>query len=187
MDASSLMGPLLLKGWAMGAEACDLDSIPIMLDKRLKGGICCGCQPKLGEYIVNGCKIVADGPLYLLQNDSKSIKFRVKKENGLFSLQGKVEDEVPAPKPKAAPVVEEKKVAEPVQPKAQAAAPVQVVQAVQQPRQELNESQKLVLQSLQTKQKNLALALDSVNDLDAIKNLVDIIAGIQTAINLITK
>ena len=35
-----------------------------------------------------------------------------------------------------------------------------------------------MLKSLETKQKNLAMALDTVNDLDTIKQLVELIASI---------
>ena len=42
----------------------------------------------------------------------------------------------------------------------------------------------MVMKSLEKKQKNLAMALESVNDLDMIKQLVELIGTIQTTINL---
>ena len=39
--------------------------------------------------------------------------------------------------------------------------------------------------ALETKQKHLAVALESVNDLDAIKEILGIIKEIQSTINLI--
>ena len=48
----------------------------------------------------------------------------------------------------------------------------------------MSESQSMVLKSLEKKQKNLAMALESVNDLDMIKQLVELIGTIQTTINL---
>ncbi len=80
VDASSLMGPLLLKGWAMGAESCDLDMTPLMQDKKNKGSLCCACEGKLAKLVAEGCNIVPDGPLWLVQNASQSVKYRIKKE-----------------------------------------------------------------------------------------------------------
>ena len=51
-------------------------------------------------------------------------------------------------------------------------------------RKEMSESQSMVMKSLEKKQKNLAMALESVNDLDMIKQLVELIGTIQTTINL---
>ena len=48
----------------------------------------------------------------------------------------------------------------------------------------MSEAQRTTLRSLEDKQKTLALALASVNDLDAIKEVVETIASIQKAINL---
>ena len=48
----------------------------------------------------------------------------------------------------------------------------------------MSESQSMVMKSLEKKQKNLAMALESVNDLDMIKQLVELIGTIQTTINL---
>ena len=202
-DAASLMGPLLLKGWAMTAESCEECGVPLMKDKKLNASLCCSCEQRLAKLVVDGSKIVADGPLYLVENASKSIQFRVRKEDGLLKFAGEVEtvEEAPA---QPAPIEqkqqpEESKQAEQVvaqvqqvkQPQEEVALAKQKTPGGAQPQQlpvvQLSESQKKVLSQLEKKQEMLALALDSVNDLDAIKQLVDIIAGIQTAINLIQK
>ena len=118
-DASSLMGPLLLKGWAMSAESCDECMTPLMLDKKNKGSVCCGCETRLAKLIVNGSSIVPDGPLWLVENQSGTVKYRIRKENGLFKFVGELAEEVaakpapapvqaPTPKPALAPVVEKK-------------------------------------------------------------------------------
>ena len=65
-DASALMGPLLLKGWAMTAESCDVDFIPLMKDMRNGGSICVCCHKDLTQLIIGGCRIVADGLMYLV-------------------------------------------------------------------------------------------------------------------------
>ena len=73
-DASSLMGPLLLKGWAMSADSCDDCEVPLMKWKKLNASVCCACETQLAKYIVNGCHIVADGPAnFLIENDVKTI------------------------------------------------------------------------------------------------------------------
>ena len=100
-DASGLMGQLLLKGYAMGAESCDEDMYPLMIDKKNKGSVCCQCEGKLAKLLVDGCKFVPDGPAWLVQNDSGSVRYRVRKENGIFKFVGEVKD-VTAPKPVAA-------------------------------------------------------------------------------------
>ena len=68
VDASTLMGPLLLKGWAMGADSCDIDMTPLMEDKRNKGKICCQCDHKLAKLICDGCSIVAREFCYYVEN-----------------------------------------------------------------------------------------------------------------------
>eukprot|EP00353_Schmidingerella_taraikaensis_P008781 CAMPEP_0185582008 /NCGR_PEP_ID=MMETSP0434-20130131/19591_1 /TAXON_ID=626734 ORGANISM="Favella taraikaensis, Strain Fe Narragansett Bay" /NCGR_SAMPLE_ID=MMETSP0434 /ASSEMBLY_ACC=CAM_ASM_000379 /LENGTH=112 /DNA_ID=CAMNT_0028200699 /DNA_START=15 /DNA_END=353 /DNA_ORIENTATION=+ len=102
-DVSSLMGPLLLKGWAMSAESCDDDMTPLMTDKKNKGSICCACEAKLAKLVANGCKISPDGPLWVVENDSRTVRYRVRKENGLFKFLGEIED-VSALKPLEQPV-----------------------------------------------------------------------------------
>ena len=105
-DASSLMGPLLLKGWAMSAESCDECMTPLMLDKKNKGSVCCGCETRLAKLIVDGSSIVPDGPLWIVENQSGTVKFRVRKENGLFKFVGEIAEEIaakPAPAPVQAP------------------------------------------------------------------------------------
>ena len=72
-DESSLMGPLLLAGWGMAADSCDECEVPRMESKQLKASVCCGCEGRLSKLIVDGCKIVADGPLFLIQNESKTV------------------------------------------------------------------------------------------------------------------
>ena len=112
-DASSLMGPLLLMGWGMMSDACEKDQLPRMENKKLKASVCCGCEPRLAKLIADGCKIVADGPLFLIQNDSKSIQFRVRKEDGWLKFAG---DNVSTyePVPEAAQAIEEEKSSAPV-------------------------------------------------------------------------
>ena len=64
-DASALMGPLLLKGWAMTAETCEDDYIPLMKDMKNGGSICVCCHRELTNLIISGCRIVPDGIMYL--------------------------------------------------------------------------------------------------------------------------
>ena len=73
-DASALMGPLLLKGWAMTAESCEVDYNPLMKDMKNGGSVCVSCENKLAKLIaVEGYRIVPDGLMYLLENDSKTV------------------------------------------------------------------------------------------------------------------
>ena len=126
-DASSLMGPLLLKGWAMGAESCDEDMTPLMIDKKNKGSVCCACEGRLAKLIVDGCAIFPDGPAWLVMNGSGTIKYRIRKEQGLFKFVGELKDvAAPTPAPAAVAKKEETKIAE----SAQQAAPVQVAAPV---------------------------------------------------------
>ena len=92
VDASSLMGPLLLKGWAMGAEGCEKDMTPFMIDKKNKGSICCACETRLAKLIVDGYRIVPDGPAWLVENDSGAVRYRIRKEDGLFKFVGELND-----------------------------------------------------------------------------------------------
>ena len=65
-DASSLMGPLLLKGWGMQADSCDECQVPRMESRALKASVCCGCEGRLSKLIVDGCTILSDGPLLMI-------------------------------------------------------------------------------------------------------------------------
>ena len=85
-DPSKLMGSLMLKGWAMTAECCDVDFNPLMKDMKNKGSICVSCQNDLAKLIVSGCKIVAQGTLFFAENDTGSVKQRLIKHNGIFKL-----------------------------------------------------------------------------------------------------
>ena len=97
-DASSLMGPLLLKGWGMAAETCDKDQTPLMFDKKNNGSVCCACEPRLAKLLAESCNIVRDGPLYMVENKSQTISHRVLKKDGLFIIVEQPK-EVSAPKP----------------------------------------------------------------------------------------
>ena len=97
-SASSLMGPLLLKGWAMSAEACDECMVPLMADRKHKASICCECETELAKMVVSGGRIVQDGPLFLIEGGGCGGEFRVRKENGMFKLAGEIKEEA-APEP----------------------------------------------------------------------------------------
>ena len=90
-DPSSLMGPLLLKGWAMSAECCEIDGVPLMKDKRANCSICCACETRLAKYIVDGCQIVTVDNKLFVQNASMTVNFLVKKEDGVYKFVGEVE------------------------------------------------------------------------------------------------
>ena len=208
-DASSLMGPLLLKGWAMGAETCDEDFTPLMIDKKNKGSVCCSCEGRLAKLIVDGCNIRPDGPAWLVENNAGTVRYRVRKEQGLFKFVGELKD-VSAPKPaEASAKKEEIKTSAPVQPtppvQQQPVAracerPIHVdtpaqpqdahsnqaaaTPAPSQPKQ-LSETQQIVVAQLEKKQKLLAMALDSINDFDGIKELLSVVAEIENTIKLI--
>ena len=81
-----------------------------MENKKLKASVCCSCETRLAKLIVDGCQVVADGPVFVVQNDSKSIQYRVRKEDGWLKFVGDiVAEQEEEPAPEAALAVEEKK------------------------------------------------------------------------------
>ena len=73
-DASRLMGPLLLKGWAMGPGSCEIDFNPFMVDMKNKASLCVSCESKLAKLIIDGAMIVKEDTCFYVVNAALEIK-----------------------------------------------------------------------------------------------------------------
>ena len=117
----------------MGAESCEECFVPLMSDRRLKASLCVACQPTLAKMLVQGYKVVQDGPLFLIEDASQSKQFRIEKTNGMFKYVGDIK-EVSAPAPEKPEEVKKEAAAKPEAPQEKAqpvsAAPIQPAQPV---------------------------------------------------------
>ena len=98
-QSEGLMGQLLLKGWAMVADACEDCQMPFMKDKKIARFLCVACQAELATKICQGAQIkVSKTPnQFLIISKNGKERRNVEVIDGELRLGGEVTEVAKAP------------------------------------------------------------------------------------------
>ena len=181
------MGQMLMKGWAMCAEACDECSYPLMRDRKTLQTICVSCSTLLGYKLVEGVKmeeVDANKSTIKIEGKTRTINV-VNKHLTLASEQleeVKEVEEIEEPKTKMIDTYQNSTQVSEISEIQVQSKKEETIENQTLPKASGSFSQQDVLQCLMIKQMEMCKRLETEQDLGNVKNLVEIVSKLQTAI-----